>query len=355
MRALIFGITGQDGSYLADLLIAKGYEVHGVRRRASSFNTDRLTHLISNPDVWGKSFHLHYGDLSDSSSLNSIMTRVRPTEVYNLAAQSHVGVSFENPVSTADINAVGTTRILESIRALPDAHRPRFYQASTSEMFGGLDGAPLSERSPFHPQSPYSASKLMAYWMTRIYRESYGIFASNGILFNHESPRRGETFVTRKITIGLSRVAKGLQPKLVLGNLDAVRDWGHAKDFVEAMWLILQHDKPTDLVIATEKTMTVRQFVEAVAIRVGLKIEWRGVGVSEVGVDSSTGNEIVSVDSGYFRPLEVSHLLGDSSLARETLGWSTKITLEGMIDEMVKQDMHAAERDFQFPTLAQHA
>lgn len=354
MRALIFGVTGQDGSYLAELLLSKGYEVHGVRRRASSFNTDRIDHLIEDPKLWGSSFFLHYGDLVDSASIISLVNRIQPTEIYNLAAQSHVGVSFENPVVTADINALGALRILEAIRGLPSAIRPKYYQASTSEMFGGLAGGYLNEESELNPRSPYGSSKLFAYWTTKIYRDSYDMFASNGILFNHESPRRGENFVTRKVTRALTRIKLGLQDYLTLGNLDATRDWGHARDFAEGMWNILQLPEPNDIVISTSQTSSVREFVEKVAAVLEIKIVWEGHGVDEVGINAETGQEIVKVDAGYFRPLEVPHLQGDSSLASLKFNWQSKVSIDELVIEMVESDLQLAIRDKNFPGLQRY-
>jgi len=349
--ALIFGITGQDGSYLAELLLDKGYEVHGVRRRSSSFNTARIDHLINQKDIWEKDFFLHYGDLEDSSILNSIIKTLEPNEIYNLAAQSHVGLSFDEPIYTIDVAGLGAVRILESIYRNGLASKTRYYQASTSELFGGIASDPFSENSAFSPQSPYAAAKLLAYWMTRNYRDGYGMFAVNGILFNHESPRRGETFVTRKITRGFAKIKEGIAQDLVLGNLDAVRDWGHAKDYVSAMWAMLQTDVPQDFVIATGEAYSVRTFVEKVAEKAGFKIMWSGHGLSEVGTDANTGRILVKVDRGYFRPLEVDTLLGDATRARKALNWEPKIKLDAMIEAMLEYDLALVQKEKMFPNL----
>jgi GDPmannose 4,6-dehydratase len=338
-KALITGITGQDGSYLAELLLEKGYEVHGLIRRASTFNTSRIDHLYKDPHVNGVKLFLHYGDLSDSSNLNRLLEKVKPDEIYNLGAQSHVRVSFDMPEYTADVTGLGTLRILDAIRET--GIKTRFYQASSSEMFGKAVELPLKESTPFYPRSPYGVAKVFAYWITRNYRESYGIFASNGILFNHESPRRGETFVTRKITRGLARIKLGLEDKLYLGNLDAKRDWGHARDYAEAMWLMLQADKPDDFVVATNETHTVREFAERVAKRLGMDLKWKGKGPGEVGIDKKTGKTIIEIDPVYFRPAEVDVLLGDYSKAKKILGWKPKTKFEALADEMTDADLAA--------------
>ena len=335
--AVVTGITGQDGSYLAELLLSKGYEVHGLRRRSSTFNTSRIDHLYSDPFQEKSNFFLHYGDMSDSTSLIRMLSLSKPVEIYNLGAQSHVAVSFETPEYTAESSGLGTLRLLEAIRTSNLAESCKFYQASTSELFGGLSNEAYSEKSEFRPRSPYAASKLFAYWTTVNYREAYNIWAANGILFNHESPRRGETFVTRKITRGLSRIKHGLQDKLVLGNLDAERDWGHAKDYVEAMWLMMQQEKPEDFVISTGAKHSVRDFVNYSAAALGMKIKWDGEGKDERVLDIS-GKTILSLDSGYERPTEVNQLLGDSSKARSILGWSPKISFEDLVIEMTKAD-----------------
>jgi GDPmannose 4,6-dehydratase len=349
--ALIFGITGQDGSYLAELLLTKGYEVHGVRRRSSSFNTARIDHLINQKNIWEKDLFLHYGDLEDSSVLNSIIQSLSPDEIYNLAAQSHVGLSFDQPIYTIDVAGLGAVRILESVYRNGLASKTRYYQASTSELFGGVSNKPFTEDSIFIPQSPYAAAKLLAYWMTRNYREGFGIFAVNGILFNHESSRRGETFVTRKITRGFAKIKEGVTDDFVLGNLDAVRDWGHAKDYVSAMWAMLQTEIPQDFVIATGEAITVRTFVEKVADKVGFKIVWSGKGLDEVGIDANTGKILIKVDKGYFRPLEVNTLLGDASKARKILNWEPQIKLEEMIDSMLEYDLALVRKEKMFPNL----
>jgi GDPmannose 4,6-dehydratase len=343
-RALITGVTGQDGSYLAELLLEKGYEVHGIKRRASLFNTNRIDHLYQDPHENGRRLILHYGDMTDSSSLIRIIQQVQPDEIYNLAAQSHVAVSFEEPEYTANSDALGALRILEAIRILGLEKRTRFYQASTSELYGLVQETPQRETTPFYPRSPYAVAKLYAYWITVNYREAYGIYACNGILFNHESPVRGETFVTRKITRALARKKLGLQDCLFLGNLDAKRDWGHAKDYVEMQWLMLQQEHPEDFVIATGVQYTVREFVDAAALEVGLSISWQGEGVDEKGYDAK-GNCIVSVDPRYFRPTEVESLLGDASKAKEKLGWVPRITFKELVQEMMREDLKAAERD----------
>lgn len=344
-KALITGVTGQDGSYLAEFLLDKGYEVHGVKRRASSFNTDRIDHLYQDPHEKGARFFLHYGDLTDSTNLIRIMQEVQPDEIYNLAAQSHVQVSFETPEYTANADAVGTLRLLEAIRILGLEKKTRFYQASTSELYGKVVEIPQSEKTPFYPRSPYGVAKLYAYWITVNYREAYGMFACNGILFNHESPVRGETFVTRKITRSLARIKHGLQDCVYLGNLDALRDWGHARDYVEAQWLMLQQDEPEDFVIATGEQISVRSFVERAAGELGMAIEWKGAGVKEKGIDRETGKCIVAIDERYFRPTEVDTLLGDPTKAKKKLGWATKVKIDDLIKEMVREDSKLAERD----------
>jgi len=342
--ALITGVTGQDGAYLAEFLLNKGYEVHGIKRRASLFNTDRIDHLYKDPHEKDNRFFLHYGDMTDSSSLVRIIQQVQPDEIYNLAAQSHVAVSFEEPEYTANSDALGTLRVLEAVRILGFEKKTRFYQASTSELFGQVQETPQRETTPFYPRSPYAVAKLYAYWITVNYREAYGMYACNGILFNHESPVRGETFVTRKITRALARIKLGLQETLYLGNLDAKRDWGHAKDYVEMQWLMLQQDKPEDFVIATGVQYSVRDFVNAAAVELGLEIRWEGSGLDEKGYDHA-GKCIVAVDPRYFRPTEVQTLLGDPTKAKERLGWSPKITFEELVAEMVREDMKTAERD----------
>jgi GDPmannose 4,6-dehydratase len=344
-KALITGITGQDGAYLAELLLDKGYEVHGIKRRSSLFNTDRIDHLYQDPHEPNPRFILHHGDLTDSSSLTRIMQQVQPDEIYNLAAQSHVAVSFEEPEYTANSDALGTLRLLEAIRILGLEKKTRFYQASTSELFGKVQETPQRETTPFYPRSPYAAAKLYAYWITVNYREAYGIYACNGILFNHESPIRGETFVTRKITRAIARIKLGLQDRLYLGNLDAKRDWGHAKDYVLMQWLMLQQEQPEDFVIATGKQYSVRDFVNAAAEAIGLSIRWEGQGIDEKGYDQSSGACIVSVDPKYFRPTEVETLLGDPTKAREKLGWEPKVQFEQLVAEMVESDLEEAKRD----------
>lgn len=353
-KALITGITGQDGSYLAELLLAKGYEVHGIKRRASTFNTQRIDHIYQDPHVERQNLILHYGDLTDSSNLTRIIQEVQPDEVYNLAAQSHVAVSFESPEYTADVDAIGTLRLLEAIRLLGLEKKTRFYQASTSELYGLVQESPQSETTPFYPRSPYAVAKLYAYWMTVNYREAYGMYACNGILFNHESPRRGETFVTRKITRGLANIAQGLDHCLYLGNMDALRDWGHAKDYVEMQWLMLQQNQPVDYVIATGLQYSVRDFVAWSAAALGITLEFQGSGLAETGVvmdiagDNApalkVGDVVVQVDPRYFRPTEVETLLGDASKAREALGWTPEITAQQMCQEMVACDLLEAKR-----------
>jgi len=342
--ALITGITGQDGAYLAELLLKKGYMVHGVKRRSSLFNTDRIDHLYQDPHVDNAKFKLHYGDLTDSTNLIRIIQQVQPDEIYNLAAMSHVAVSFETPEYTANADGIGTLRILEAIRILGLEKKTKFYQASTSELYGMVQEIPQKETTPFYPRSPYAVAKLYAYWITVNYREAYGIYACNGILFNHESPIRGETFVTRKITRALARIKLGLQDCLYLGNMDSLRDWGHAKDYVEMQWLMLQQDQPEDFVIATGVQYSVRQFVDAAAKELGIQIRWEGKGVDEKGYDAAD-KCIIAVDPRYFRPTEVETLLGDPTKAREKLGWIPKITFHELVAEMVREDMKSAERD----------
>jgi len=342
--ALITGVTGQDGAYLAEFLLGKGYGVHGIKRRTSLFNTDRIDHLYQDPHEKNRRFILHHGDLTDSSSLIRIIQQVQPDEIYNLAAQSHVAVSFEEPEYTANSDALGALRILEAIRILGLERKARFYQASTSELYGLVQEVPQKETTPFYPRSPYAVAKLYAYWITVNYREAYGMYACNGILFNHESPIRGETFVTRKITRALARIKLGLQDCLFLGNLDAKRDWGHARDYVEMQWLMLQQDQPEDFVIATGVQYSVRDFVNAAARELGMQIRWEGQGVDEKGYDA-TGRCIVAVDPRYFRPTEVETLLGDPSKARDKLGWTPKIGFDELVAEMVREDLKAAERD----------
>lgn len=344
-RALITGITGQDGAYLAELLLAKGYEVHGIKRRASSFNTHRIDHLYQDPHERDLQLRLHYGDLTDATNLIRIVQQVQPDEIYNLAAQSHVAVSFETPEYTANSDALGTLRLLEAIRILGLERRTRFYQASTSEMFGKVQETPQRETTPFYPRSPYGAAKVYAHWITVNYREAYGMFACSGILFNHESPIRGETFVTRKITRALARIHEGLETTLYLGNLDSLRDWGHAKDYVRAQWLMLQQDVAEDFVIATGEQHSVREFVSEAARRLDMQIEWRGQGVEECGVDTRTDRTIIKVDSRYFRPTEVETLLGDASKARLKLGWQPSLSFATLVDEMVQGDLQLAKRD----------
>jgi len=343
--ALITGITGQDGAYLAEHLLTKGYTVHGIKRRASSFNTDRIDHLYQDPHDPCQRFVLHYGDLTDATNLIRIIQHVQPDEIYNLAAQSHVAVSFETAEYTANADALGTLRLLEAIHILGLENKTRFYQASTSEMFGKVQEVPQKETTPFYPRSPYAAAKVYSYWVCVNYREAYGIYACNGILFNHESPIRGETFVTRKITRAVGRIKLGLQSKLYLGNLNSKRDWGHARDYVLAQWLILQQDEPDDYVIATGKQHSVRQFVEAAFSEVGITLIWEGSGVEEKGINVETGDVLVEVDPRYFRPTEVETLLGDPSKAKEKLGWEARIPLHDMVAEMVREDLKIAERD----------
>ncbi len=353
-KALITGITGQDGSYLAELLLDKGYEVHGIKRRASLFNTERIDHLYQDPHVDNRRLVLHYGDLADSSNLTRILQEVQPDEVYNLGAQSHVAVSFESPEYTADVDGMGTLRLLEAIRLLGLEKKTRFYQASTSELYGLVQEIPQKETTPFYPRSPYAVAKLYAYWITVNYRESYGMYACNGILFNHESPRRGETFVTRKITRGLANIAQGLEQCLYMGNMDALRDWGHAKDYVRMQWMMLQQEKPEDFVIATGVQYSVREFIRKSAAELGVTVEFRGEGVDEKAVVAAiagdkapalkVGDVIVAVDPRYFRPAEVETLLGDPTKAKDKLGWVPEITLDEMVQEMVAHDLEKARR-----------
>lgn len=353
-KALITGITGQDGAYLAEFLLEKGYEVHGIKRRTSLFNTDRIDHLYQDPHEKNRKFVLHYGDMTDSSSLIRIIQHVQPDEIYNLAAQSHVAVSFEEPEYTADSDAIGALRILEAIRILGLEKKTRYYQASTSELFGKVQEIPQKETTPFYPRSPYAVAKLYAYWITVNYRESYGIYACNGILFNHESPIRGETFVTRKITRALSRIALGMQDCLYMGNMDAKRDWGHAKDYIRMQWMMLQQEKPEDFVIATGEQYSVREFVEFSANELGFSIRWSGKGIEEKGIVETVNNSdlllkkndvIVAVDPRYFRPAEVETLLGDATKAKEVLGWQPEISFKQLVSEMVAADLESAKRD----------
>lgn len=344
-KALITGITGQDGSYLAEFLLEKGYEVHGIIRRSSSFNTERINHIYQDPHQKGAKLFLHYGDLVDSSSLHKIIREVKPDEVYNLAAQSHVAVSFDMPEYTADVTGVGTVKLLEAIRQ--ENPKTKFYQASTSELYGKVQEVPQSETTPFYPRSPYGVAKMYSYWITVNYRESYNMFACNGILFNHESPRRGATFVTRKITRGLSRVMLGKDECLYLGNMDSKRDWGYAKDYVEGMWMMLQQDTPTDYVLATGKTTTVREFVELTCDKLGIDLEWKGSGVDEVGVDRNTRKTVVKIDPRYFRPAEVELLLGDPTKAEKELGWKAKTDVKELVSIMVDYD-YAYEKEVKY-------
>ncbi|MDA7775999.1 GDP-mannose 4,6-dehydratase [Alphaproteobacteria bacterium] len=341
--AFITGITGQDGSYLCEFLLKKGYEVHGMRRRSSSSNTGRIDHLIDNPNIYEKTLFLHHGDMTDSSRIYNILAKINPTEIYNLAAQSHVAVSFEEPEYTANSDAVGTLRILEAMKSLKLMSTCKFYQAATSELYGKVVETPQNENTPFYPRSPYGVAKLYAYWIVVNYRESFGAFACNGILFNHESPRRGETFVTRKVTRALAAIKTGAQNELVLGNLDAKRDWGHAKDFVEAQWMMLQQPEPKDYVIATGSQISVREFVEHAANRLGIEITWSGNGIDEIGTDQN-GRIIVRVSEDYFRPAEVDTLRGDASLARAEMGWTPKVTVKDLINEMVDADLELAKQ-----------
>ena len=343
--ALITGVTGQDGAYLAEFLLDKGYSVHGIKRRASSFNTDRIDHLYQDPHEQDVRLTLHYGDLTDATNLIRIVQEVQPDEIYNLAAQSHVAVSFETPEYTANSDAIGTLRVLEAIRILGLEKKTRFYQASTSEMFGKVQEIPQKETTPFYPRSPYGAAKVYAYWITVNYREAYGMYACNGILFNHESPLRGETFVSRKITRALTRISVGLQDSLHLGNLDSLRDWGHARDYVKAQWLMLQQDVAEDFVIATGKQYSVRDFVVAAGSLLNMKIEWKGKGVDEVGIDGVSGKTVVRVDPRYFRPTEVETLLGDATKAKQKLGWVAETRFPKLVQEMVESDLELAQRD----------
>ena len=343
--AFITGITGQDGAYLAELLLKKDYIVHGLKRRSSSFNTGRIDHLYQDPHVNKRNFILHHGDLTDSTNLIRIIQEVQPDEIYNLAAQSHVQVSFETPEYTANADGLGTLRILEAIRLLNMVEKTKFYQASTSELYGMVQEVPQNEKTPFYPRSPYAVAKLYGYWITINYREAYNLYACNGILFNHESPVRGETFVTRKITRAAARISMGTQERVYLGNLDAKRDWGHASDFVEGMWRMLQQDEPEDFVLATGVTTTIREFSERAFAEVGITLEWSGSGVDETGRDVKSGNIIVSIDPAYFRPTEVDLLIGDASKAREKLGWQPTCDLQQMIEEMIKADLEEARKD----------
>ena len=343
--AMITGITGQDGAYLAEFLLSKGYEVHGIKRRSSSFNTERIDHLYQDPHESDCNFFLHYGELTDSTNLIRKVQEIQPDEIYDLAAQSHVQVSFENPEFTADADALGTLRLLEAIRLLGLVEKTKFYQASTSELYGLIQETPQNEKTPFYPRSPYAVAKLYSYWITVNYREAYNMFAANGILFNHESPIRGETFVTRKITRAAARISVGLQKKLYLGNMDAKRDWGHAKDYVVGMWKILQAKKPEDFVLASGKTTSVREFVELAFQEVDIQIDWQGSGVDEVGVNKATGDVIIEVDPRYFRPTEVDLLIGDPTKAKEELGWELKYNLEDLVKDMVVSDLKDARKD----------
>ena len=343
--AFITGITGQDGAYLAELLLKKDYIVHGLKRRSSSFNTGRIDHLYQDPHVSKRNFILHHGDLTDSTNLIRIIQEIRPDEIYNLAAQSHVQVSFETPEYTANADGLGTLRILEAIRLLNMVEKTKFYQASTSELYGIAQEVPQNEKTPFYPRSPYAVAKLYGYWITINYREAYNLYACNGILFNHESPVRGETFVTRKITRAAARISMGKQERVYLGNLDAKRDWGHASDFVEGMWRMLQQEEPEDFVLATGVTTTIREFTERAFAEVGITLEWSGNGVDETGRDAKSGNILVSIDPAYFRPTEVDLLIGDASKAREKLGWQPTCNLQQMIEEMVKADLEEARKD----------
>ncbi len=343
--ALITGVTGQDGAYLSELLLSKGYEVHGVKRRSSLFNTDRIDHLYHDMHEKGRPFHLHYGDLTDSVNCLRLVKEIQPDEIYNLAAMSHVAVSFEMPEYTANADGIGTLRFLEAIRILGMENKTKFYQASTSELYGGVLPRAQNEETPFYPKSPYGVAKLYGFWITKNYRESYGMFACNGILFNHESPLRGETFVTRKITRAVAKIKLGLQSTLYLGNIDAKRDWGHAKDYVEGMWLMLQAKKPDDFVLATGKTYTVRHFIDLAFAEVGIKLDWKGKGVNEKGIDKKTGKIVVAIDKRYYRPAEVDHLEGDPAKAKRVLGWKHKYDLKALVNEMVQSDLELFKRD----------
>ena len=351
--ALITGVTGQDGSYLAELLLKKGYIVHGLKRRSSSFNTQRLESIYKDPHESSTNFYLHHGDLTDSLNVLNLVNKIKPDEIYNLAAMSHVHVSFEMPEYVANVDAIGTLRILESVKTLGLENKTRIYHASTSELYGKVQETPQNEKTPFHPRSPYAAAKIYAYWITRNYRDAYGIFASNGILFNHESPRRGETFVTRKITRAIARIALGLQKSIILGNLNSKRDWGHAKDFVYAMWLILQHEKPDDFVISTGAQISIRDFIIKAFKKIGVEIEFQGAGIEEIGYISSNtgiydnlkvGKKVIAVDEFYFRPTEVESLIGDYSKAKNDLGWEPKYSLDDLIDEMIEADLVEAKK-----------
>ncbi len=351
--ALITGVTGQDGSYLAELLLKKGYIVHGLKRRSSSFNTQRLESIYKDPHESSTNFYLHHGDLTDSLNVLNLVNKIKPDEIYNLAAMSHVHVSFEMPEYVANVDAIGTLRILESVKTLGLENKTRIYHASTSELYGKVQETPQNEKTPFHPRSPYAAAKIYAYWITRNYRDAYGIFASNGILFNHESPRRGETFVTRKITRAIARIALGLQKNIILGNLNSKRDWGHAKDFVYAMWLILQHEKPDDFVISTGAQISIRDFIIKAFKKIGVEIEFQGAGIEEIGYISSNtgiydnlkvGKKVIAVDEFYFRPTEVESLIGDYSKAKNDLGWEPKYSLDDLIDEMIEADLVEAKK-----------
>ena len=344
--ALITGITGQDGAYLAELLLSKGYIVHGIKRRSSSFNSARIDHIYQDPHIPGVHFQIHYGDMTDSTNLIRIIQAVQPDEIYNLAAQSHVQVSFETPEYTANADATGALRLLEAIRILGLSEKTRYYQASTSELYGKVQEVPQNENTPFYPRSPYGVAKLYAYWITVNYREAYGMHSSNGILFNHESPIRGETFVTRKISRAVAAIHLGVQKTLYIGNLDARRDWGHARDYVEGMWRIVQQSEPGDYVLATGEIHSVREFVEMAFSHVGRKIEWRGSGVDEIGIDSTSGDVVVRVDTRYFRPTEVDELLGDASKARRVLGWQHTVSFPGLVAEMVKSDLEVVKKEF---------
>jgi len=343
--ALITGITGQDGSYLAELLLEKGYTVHGLKRRSSMFNTDRIDHLYKDTHEQKVKFFLHYGDLTDSTNLIRIIQEVQPDEIYNLAAQSHVKVSFETPEYTANADGIGTLRILEALRILNMGNKTRFYQASTSELYGEVQEIPQKETTPFYPRSPYGVAKLYAFWITKNYREAYNFYACNGILFNHESPVRGETFVTRKVTRAVAKISLGLQEKLFMGNIDSERDWGHARDYVEGMWLMMQQDKPDDYVLATGKKITVRKFIDLAFKEVNIEIEWKGSGIDEKGINKATGKVVVEIDPRYFRPSEVDLLVGDASKAKKELGWEPKLTVEQLITEMVAADVKLFQRD----------
>jgi GDPmannose 4,6-dehydratase len=353
--ALITGVTGQDGAYLAELLLAKGYQVHGLKRRSSSFNTGRIDHIYQDPHENGAKLHLHYGDMTDSTNLIRIVQEIAPDEIYNLAAQSHVQVSFDTPEYTANADAIGTLRVLEAIKILGMTEKTRFYQASTSELYGLVQEVPQRETTPFYPRSPYAAAKLYAYWITVNYREAYGMFASNGILFNHESPIRGETFVTRKITRAVAAIHLGIQDKLWLGNIDAQRDWGHARDYVEGMWRILQHDKADDFVLATGTTQTVRLFVERAFAHVGIELDWKGEGIDERGICRKTGRTLVEIDPRYFRPTEVELLIGDPAKAKADLGWEATTTFEELVTDMMVADLRTVEREAQHRRIDEEA